>query len=56
MGSLFSSAYVCVKKGIARTKVVRKDGKEGLQVRDGTDANARVSGRGGDKLTTGVQE
>ena len=42
------AAYVCVKKGIARTKVVRKEAKEGLEVCEGTHANARVSGRGGD--------
>lgn len=29
-GDLLVAAYVCVKKDIARTKVVRKEAKEGL--------------------------
>jgi hypothetical protein len=57
--SLFSSAYVCVKKCIARTDV---EGRAKVRSRsvgfcdEQREANARVSGRGGDKLTTGVQE
>jgi hypothetical protein len=46
--SRLHTPHVCVKKGIARTKVVRKEGEKVCRFVTESDANARVSGRGGD--------